>query len=56
MSPLGRSGAGYDLKRFLREQINNRIAREIIRGEIEYDSIVAFDRDTEGLEMIVKRS
>ena len=54
---------GYDpvygarpLKRFLQKQIENRIARAIIGGEVEDGSIVAFDLETEELEMTIKKS
>ena len=54
---------GYDpvygarpLKRFLQKQIENRIARAIIGGEIEDGSIIAFDLKTEKLEMTIKKS
>ena len=54
---------GYDpvygarpLKRFLQKQIENRIARAIIGGEIEDGSIVAFDLKNEELEMTIKKS
>ena len=54
---------GYDavygarpLKRFLQKQIENRIARAIIGGEIEDGSIIAFDLETEELEMTIKKS
>jgi ATP-dependent Clp protease ATP-binding subunit ClpB len=54
---------GYDpvygarpLKRFLQKQIENRIARAIIGGEVEDGSIIAFDLETEKLEMTIKKS
>ncbi|MBK72177.1 MAG: ATP-dependent chaperone ClpB [Verrucomicrobiales bacterium] len=54
---------GYDpvygarpLKRFLQKQIENRIARAIIGGEVEDGSIVAFDLKNEELEMTIKKS
>ena len=54
---------GYDpiygarpLKRFLQKQIENRIARAIIGGEVEDGSIIAFDLETEELEMTIKKS
>lgn len=54
---------GYDpvygarpLKRFLQKQIENRIARAIIGGEVEDGSIIAFDLKTEELEMTIKKS
>ena len=53
---------GYDpvygarpLKRFLQKQIENRIARAIIGGEVEDGSIIAFDFKTEELEMTIKK-
>lgn len=52
---------GYDpvygarpLKRFLQKEIENRIARAIIIGEIREDSVVSFDLNSGELEMIVK--
>lgn len=54
---------GYDpvygarpLKRFLQKQIENRIARAIVGGEVEDGSIIAFDLETEELEMTIKKS
>ncbi|HAE19076.1 MAG TPA: ATP-dependent chaperone ClpB [Verrucomicrobiales bacterium] len=54
---------GYDpvygarpLKRFLQKQVENRIARAIIGGEVEDGSIIAFDLETEELEMTIKKS
>ena len=54
---------GYDpvygarpLKRFLQKQIENRIARAIIGGEVKDGSIIAFDLETEKLEMTIKKS
>ena len=54
---------GYDpvygarpLKRFLQKQIENRIARAIVGGEVEDGSIIAFDLETEELEMNIKKS
>ena len=53
---------GYDpvygarpLKRFLQKQIENRIARAIIGGEVEDGSIITFDFKTEELEMTIKK-
>ena len=53
---------GYDpvygarpLKRFLQKQIENRIARAIIGGEVEDGSIIAFDFEAEELEMTIKK-
>ena len=52
---------GYDpvygarpLKRFLQKEIENRIARAIIIGEIGEDSVVSFDLNSGELEMIVE--
>ena len=54
---------GYDpvygarpLKRFLQKQVENRIARAIVGGEVEDGSIIAFDLETEELEMTIKKS
>ena len=52
---------GYDpvygarpLKRFLQKEIENRIARAIIIGEIGEDSVVSFDLNSGELEMTVE--
>ena len=54
---------GYDpvygarpLKRFLQKQVEHRIARAIVGGEVEDGSIIAFDLETEELEMTIKKS